>query len=176
MAPPQHLHQGRLSLLPPARLCRNNDVRFQFDLVDHLRQKCYVARDTKRWPTDIFHKSLDLAAINVLHMVIYKTNNNINNARVKKKNECLKKIAWNPRTDLRSTIEILPIRLRRRAKLLGSTDCVALETKIIGSSCFDRGRARDRTSRTWCYKCKQWMTMAVMLTQFPPDTEKKTCA
>ncbi|KAL4126047.1 hypothetical protein QTP88_010279 [Uroleucon formosanum] len=124
------------------------------DLVDQYCQNSNVARNTKRWPMVIFYNLLNVAAINAL--CIYKANHT-ENIKIKRI-DFLQDLSWElikPQIQFRSTIETLPIELRRRAKiLLGEKDTVAIETERPDGSrgrCYDYGRARDKTTRRWCY-------------------------
>jgi len=98
-------------------------------LVDQYCQNYNVARNTKRWPMVIFYNLLNVAAINAL--CIYKANytENIKIKRI----DFLQDLSWElikPQIQFRSTIETLPIEVRRRAKiLLGEKDTVAIETE-----------------------------------------------
>lgn len=137
-----------------------NRTKTGVDLVDQYCQNYNVARNTKRWPMVIFYNLLNVAAINAL--CIYKANHT-ENIKIKRI-DFLQDLSWElikPQIQFRSTIETLPIELRRRAKiLLGEKDTVAIETERPDGSrgrCYDCGRTRDKTTRRWCCKCKKWM-------------------
>ncbi|XP_050063261.1 piggyBac transposable element-derived protein 4-like [Aphis gossypii] len=137
-----------------------NRTKTGVDLVDQYCQNYNVARNTKRWPMVVFYNLLNVAAINAL--CIYKSNN-MGNIKIKRI-DFLQNLSWElikPQIKLRSTIETLPIELRRRAKLLlGEKETTVTETEKPDGSrgrCYDCGRARDKTTRRWCCKCKKWM-------------------
>jgi len=104
-----------------------NRTKTGVDLVDQYCQNYNVARNTKRWPMVVFYNLLNVAAINAL--CVYKSNN-MENIKIKRI-DFLQNLSWElikPQIKLRSTIETLPIELRRRSKpFLGEKETTVTE-------------------------------------------------
>lgn len=143
----------------PAIITYYNQTKIGVDLVDQLCQNYNVARNTKRWPMVVFYNLLNLAAINAL--CIYKAHETTD--RPIRRSAFLQDVAWElikPQIEVRSTIPQLPVEIRRRAKiLLGVSTPAPQFERPLGNRgrCHDCGRARDKTTRRWCYNCKKWM-------------------
>lgn len=136
-----------------------NRTKIGVDLVDQLCQNYNVARNTHRWPMVVFFDLLNISAINAL--TIYKLNS-IN--KTVKRREFIENCAWElikEQIKYRSTLNVLPSELRRRAKdLLGIPDVQEIPTKAANKSvrrCSICPRNKDKSTRKICIKCKSFM-------------------
>lgn len=137
-----------------------NTTKVGVDLLDQLIQKNDVSRNTRRWPMVVFYNLLNISAMNAL--CIHRANSK--ECKSLRRTEFLQRLSWEmikPQIQYRSALPQVPIELRRRAcVLLGVTSTrKPSENPKQGSRgrCRECGRKKDRTTRRWCQKCKEWM-------------------
>lgn len=133
-----------------------NRTKIGVDLVDQLCQNYNVARNTNRWPMVIFYNLLNISAINAL--CVFKANN-LETVTLRRK--FIEAFAWDlirPQIEFRSTLQRLPVELRRRARALLHLEeilpppVLPRQQNYVGR-CHICPRNRDKSSRRSCIKC-----------------------
>lgn len=150
----------------PAIITTYNETKYGVDILDKMCRQYDVARNTKRWPLVLFFHIMNVAGVNALN--IYRANKNY--AIVCRRNY-LKDLAFElvkPAINERISNENIPREIRRRGKLLLHLDEEAPPEQPAGEKgrCYLCGRARNKTSRKFCSKCKKWVC---------PDHQKSVC-
>lgn len=143
----------------PEMITQYNKTKIGVDLVDQLCQKYNVARNTRRWPMVLFYDLINISGINAL--AIYRLNNV--NTTIKRRT-FIENCAWELIKDQivhRSTLNMLPVSMRRRAKdLLGISDEQEWPPQIVNNvvrRCSICPRNKDKSTRKICNKCNKFM-------------------
>lgn len=142
----------------PMMITTYNDTKYGVDILEKMCRQYDVSRSSKRWPLTLFFHLLNVGAN---AMTIYKANTNIDFVN---RLQFLKKLLFElikPQMEYRVNLEMMPKQIKTRGKLLLKIE-EAPQTqppapRAATGRCYLCGRARNKTTSTWCSKCTKWV-------------------
>lgn len=152
----------------PVIITTYNETKFGLNILDKMCVQYDTARNSRRWPLTIFFYLLNVSGVNAMN--IYRANHNYENIN---RADYLTELALSlvkPAIERCMNQANIPKGLRIRGKLLLNQNQQAEPQEPRGNAskvrCFICPRARDKTTRKYCEKCKRWTC---------PDHQKTVC-